>query len=336
MGEQPYYTNLLTRTFFEKNYIEKRMSYPQIQKMLKEQGYNIHPGTLYKYAKKYNIGRNSSEAKRIKDPYSLDYNKTYITNGMVSYLDGFLLGDGGIQFSRNTPDNHVARLSLGVEFEEFAKYLLYHFKNLGVKIKKRYTDKMNQGFIFSCSTRFHPDIYKQYIRWYPETNGKYRTKQPPEDVRITPKSVMAWYLGDGSLVIKEKTIVVRLATDGFLPEKNIMLSNKLREKGIRCHRNKFNRIFIEARGVPAFFNFIGRESPISPIYDHKFNLPFWRFESKRMKEVSDELNINYERLSYLVKKNKIPCFRLSLKGRPRFLPKHIKKIKGLIKSGELY
>ena len=336
MREQPHYTHLLTKDFFEKNYIKKKMSYPQIQKMLKEQGYNIHPGTLYRYAKKFNIGRNISEARRINDPNSLDYNKSYIDNNIIECIDGGLLGDLGIQFNRNNPNNHVARISLGVQYEEFAKYLMSPFKVLDVKIKKRYTEAMNQGFIFSCSTRFHPDIYKQYVRWYPETNNKYRTKQPPDDIRITPKSVMMWYLGDGSVVIKEKTIIVRLATDGFLPEKNIMLSNKLREKGIRCHRNRFNRIFIEARGVPAFFNFIGRKSPISPIYDHKFALPFWRFESKRMKEVSDELNINYDRLSHLVKKNKIPCFRLSPKGRPRFLPKHIKIVKKLIKSGELY
>jgi len=336
MREQPHYTNLLTKEFFEKNYIKNKMSYPQIQNMLKEQGYNIHPGTLYRYAKKFNIGRNFSEARRIKDSDSLDYNKTYIDDNMIEYIDGGLLGDLGIQFNRNNPNNHVARISLGVQYEEFAKYLMNPFKSLGVSIKKRDTEAMNQGFIFSCSTRFHPDIYKQYVRWYPETNNRYRTKQPPDDVRITPASVQAWFIGDGSCVVRKQTIVVRLSTDGFTPERNDFLVGKLKEKGIACHRNYFNRIYIEAKGIPAFFNFIGHSSPIS-CYNKKFDkIPFWRFESKRMKEVSDELNINYDRLSHLVKKNKIPCFRLSPKGRPRFLIEHIKVVKKLIKTGELY
>jgi len=336
MREQPHYTDLLTKDFFEKNYIKKKMSYPQMQKMLKEQGYNIHPGTLYRYAKNFNIGRNISEAKRINDPNSLDYNKTYITKNMIEMLDGFLLGDGGIGFNRNNPNNHVARLRCGVQYEEFCKYLMEPFQSLGIRVKKGYSDRMTQGFMFSGSTHFHPDIYKQYVRWYPQTNAKYRTKQPPKDVKITPESVMMWYLGDGSCMIGKQTIVVRLSTDGFTPDRNELLVEKLKNKGIACHRNYFNRIFIEAKGIPAFFNFIGRKSPIE-CYDYKFNkIPFWRFESKRMKEVSDELNINYGRLSHLVKKNKIPCFRLSPKGRPRFLPKHIKIVKKLIKSGELY
>ena len=41
MREQPHYTNLLTEEFFKEYYIGKRMSYPQIRKMLLEKGYNI-------------------------------------------------------------------------------------------------------------------------------------------------------------------------------------------------------------------------------------------------------------------------------------------------------
>ncbi len=335
MREQPHYLDLLTEEFFKRYYIKKKMSYPQIEKMLKEKGHNIHTSTLYSYSKMYGIRRNSSEARRIKDPNSLDYNKTYITDDIIEFVDGFLLGDGGIGYNRRNPNNHVARFRCGVQYEDFCKYLMNPFKKLGAIVEKSHSNKLNQGFIFGGSTRFHPDIYKQYIRWYPETDARYRTKQPPDDVRITPKSVMAWFLGDGSTVVKEKTIAVKLATDGFTPENNIMLSNKLREKGILCHRTYSNRIFIEARGISAFFNFIGRKSSIE-CYNYKFDkIPFWRFESKRMKEVSEELNIDYNRLSYFIKKKKIPCFRLSEKGKPRFMPEHIDKIKKLIKSGEL-
>ena len=34
MREQPHYTNLLTKEFFEEYYINKKMSYPKIRNML--------------------------------------------------------------------------------------------------------------------------------------------------------------------------------------------------------------------------------------------------------------------------------------------------------------
>jgi hypothetical protein len=134
----------------------------------------------------------------------------------------------------------------------------------------------------------------------------------------------------------KSTAMLRLSTDGFTVDGTEYLVKKLREKGIQCHRNNENRIMVKARGIPAFFKFIGTKSPISPIYDYKFNLPTWRLESKRMREVADELEVDYHRLSYFVKIGKIETYRLSPKGRPRFLPEHIEKTRELIKSGELY
>ena len=335
MREQPHYTNLLTEEFFKEYYIGKRMSYPQIRKMLLEKGYNIHNGTLQGYAKKFNIGRNSSEARRNWDSGSLDYNKKYIDWEMMKWVDGFLLGDGGINYNWRVGNSRVARFGCGVQYEEFANYLMKPFLSLGSKVKKCQSEAMNQGFIFSGSTRHHPDIYEQYLRWYPEVQKGNRGKQPPDDVKITKESVQSWFLGDGSLSVTDGTIGAKLATDGFTKNKNEMLVDKLRVIGVKCHRSNSNRILINTKGIPAFFKLIGKRSPIF-CYNYKFDrVPEFRLNSKRMKEVTDELNIDYNRLSYLVKIGKIECYRISIKGKPRFLPKHINKIKKLIKNGEL-
>ena len=110
---------------------------------------------------------------------------------------------------------------------------------------------------------------------------------------------------------------------------------KLKNLGIDCYRNNENRINVSAKGIPAFFDFIGRSSPVK-CYDYKFALPTWRFESKRMKQVSQELHVDYDRLTYLVKLGTIPCYRASEKGRPRLLPEHIEIAKELIIKGILY
>lgn len=340
MKEQPHFNDILTKKFFEEYYIEKKMSFPMISKMLEKNNEKISISTLHKYCKKYNLTRTWSEARRNSYDIYIDYNKTYLTEKVIDSIDGFLLGDGGAGIGKRrkpaktdrAENNKIGRLSCGVQYEEFCRYLMKDFGDYIVKVQKGETDHMKQGFVWVGCTKFHPDLYKQYIRWYPENSNGQRIKQPPNDVRITPNSVMMWYLGDGCLHTTNNHDVasVHLSTDGFAPERVEFLVNKLLKTGIDCHRNKENRIRVSSKGLPAFFDFIGRKSPIK-CYNYKFDLPLWRFESKRLSEVAEELNISYNTLSYLIKIGKVECFRLTEKGRPRLLPKHIQFIKDNIK-----
>lgn len=328
MREQPHWDSVLTENFFLVYYDKGRMSYPELAEMLQKQGHNIAIGTIYKYAKRLGFGRTISEGKRNCELNFLDYNISFLNENVVEAIDGFLLGDGCIKPSKtNSIPN--ARLTCGVEYELFCKYMMSFFCSYNPVSAKYVSANMSQGFIWSGQTKFHPDLYAQYLRWYPiNPNGKHE-KQPPNDVRITPKSVMIWYLGDGSLVQETNSVMLRLSTDSFTPEKVEYLASKLVEKGIQCHRNNDNRIQIKAVSIPAFFDFIGRKSPI-PVFDYKFNLPSWRFEAKRMRQVASEIGIDYQRLAYLVKIGKIPCYRASENGRPRFLPEHIKIAKEVL------
>lgn len=248
------------------------------------------------------------------------------------HIDGFLLGDGGVGVDGRMKSKK-ARYRCSVEHEEFCNYLISFF---GGSAKKYNHKKMKQGYVWHGASKYTEEAYEQYLRWYPEVDGR-RWKQVPNDVVISPISVMMWYLGDGSLVHPkdDSSVMLRLSTDGFHHSGVELLVEKLNHIGILCHRNNDNRIMVNARGIPAFFNFIGRESPVA-CYNYKFNLPEWRFESKRMKEVAEELGVNYNRLTHLVKTGKIETYRLSPKGRPRFLPKHIEFCREMVKIGELY
>jgi hypothetical protein len=323
MREQPHYTDLLTEDFFIEHYNRKRMSYPQIAEMLQKQGYPIVAGTIYKYAKKFGIGRDASEAKRNREENPLDYSVSYMTESTLEAVDGFLLGDGGINFDERSPSK-IARFQCSLEHEEFCVWLMGFFHRYQPQFSPRNSPKSPNGVVQEGRTKMHPDVYNQMRRWYPDSG----TKQPPDDVRITPLSVMMWYLGDGSLVVNEQknTVMLRLSTDGFSEERVEFLAGKLRDQGIACHRNGDNRIQVEARGIAAFFDFIGRESPVK-CYAYKFDLPDWRFKAKRMREVADELGVDYNRLSHLVKTGRVPCFRASENGKPRFLPEHVEAIR---------
>jgi len=175
-------------------------------------------------------------------------------------------------------------------------------------------------------TRFHPDLYTICSRWYTVN----RKKIVPKDVRITRQSVLLWYLGDGTLINKNNTCTIRLSTDSFdKSEIEDILIPGLRVHNIDSIRNSENRIKLTTASIPQFFNLIGKTSPIE-CYSYKFSPPEWRFEAKRMSQVCKEFNLNYNKLSYYVKLGKVPCYRASEKGRPRFLNEHIEVIKQLI------
>lgn len=315
------HSDFLTKEFFEEHYVCKKMTYSGIRNMLLDQGLNIHVGTLFSYAKKLGIGRTVSESKR-----ALDYAQSYLDERTTEAVDGFLLGDGSLTAMKND----IGRARCGVAHREFCEYLMSYFSPYQPVVKEHESSSMTLGVVQTGCTKAHPDFYAQYVRWYSE--GK---KQPPDDVRITPLSVMMWYLGDGSLVQGKNTVMLRLSTDGFSPDKVKFLSEKLKEKGIACHRNNENRIVVKAKGVPVFFNFIGRKSPVK-CYEYKFDLPEWRFEAKRLSEVASELGVSYNRISHLVKVGKLDCYRASSLGRPRMLPEHIEQARKMIGLGELY
>lgn len=322
------YDYILTKEFFNSFYIEKDMSFPKIHEMLKNQGVDISISTLYKYSKKYNIGRDSSEARILWDDSSLDYTKTFLNKDIIEAIDGFLLGDGCLYNDKRCKNSKTARITCGLEHRDFCEYLMEPFQNYKPIISKQKSKTMKQGYKWIGQSKYHPDLYVHWKRWYKE--GK--TKQPPDDVRITPTSVLMWYLGDGSLVKNNKSICIRLSTDGFHPDRVDFLISKLNDKDVKCHRNNDNRIQIKAKGIPNFFKLIGKRSPIK-CYQYKFDLPFWRFEAKRMKEVSEELGIAYNKLSNWIKQGYVPCYRESPKSFPRFLPEHIEEIKKYAENG---
>lgn len=336
MREQPQHTDILTKEFFQKYYVEERWSYQDLQKLIfRTHHRHIVVSTIHSYAKKLGFGRTRSEAKRNQDPNPLDYSQPVLSNEMIEAVDGFLLGDGGIEYSRDRETN-IARFQCTLEHQEFALYLMSHWPGSQPSCIQVNSPKSPSGKLWQAYTRFHPDFYAQLVRWYPESKDENRRiKEPPPDIQITPKSVMMWYLGDGSCVNDKGSVQLRLSTDGFSERGVEFLAQKLQEKGIACHRNNDNRIYIEAKGIPKFFDFIGRTSPVK-CYEYKFDLPEWRYTAKRMSEVAEELGIPYGKLNDAVKAKKVAVFREHPEAKPRFLPEHIEALRASILNGEFY
>jgi len=323
---------LASKEYMTKMYVEEKMGLSAIQKKFKEQfGMDVSVGFLSNRLNEFGIyRRTSSEARRIV-ANSLDWDKTFLTEPIIEAIDGFLIGDGSASVSHN---KQIARMGCGVQHKEFAEYMKSFFLVYDPSELKFYPDKQERSSgTWDFRTKYHPDLYKRASLWYPANEPR---KVVPVDVRITPISVMLWYLGDGTVIQSNNTCVVRLSTDAFKKDDiEQILIPKLRNVGVNTVRTSENRIRVETRSVPQFFDFIGRTSPIT-CYSYKFNLPEWRFEAIRMSEAAKILNVDYGRLSYMVKIGRQPCYRIKEKGRPRFLPEHLEVSKSLILSGELF
>ena len=209
---------------------------------------------------------------------TLDYSQSFLDQTTAEHLDGFLLGDGHI-----TPKN--SHFTWSVKYKEFDEYIQTCFKSYGPSSQLKYTknEKFKEGgsWMNYGRTTTHPDLYQQRSRWYPDG-----IKIVPKDVIITPKSVLFWYLGDGT----RSGVNLSFATDGFTPDDVYFLVDKLKSIGINSHRDKNNHIVLLLDSIRPFFDYVGWECPIK-CYDYKFGAPIVIRTCKSTSEIAQELGV---------------------------------------------
>jgi len=288
-----------------KSYIDDKMSTTDISEKSQELfGVNVSSAIIYKELIRHNIPvRNKSNSiSRAKSTLDPDIN--HINEGLIEWIDGFLLGDGCINFANNYRNS---RFRIGTSSPEWTQYAMSGFLMYQPSNLKKWgkIDEKHPNHLYDIATLTHPDIVHQAERWY---SGPNQSKVVPPDVRIAPTSMLLWYLGDGSLTyIKDcNTYVVRFATCAF-PVDNLenILMPKLRALGLDCSRDESkNDIRIKAASIGRFFDIIGHKSPIS-CYDYKFDIPDWL----RLIRLSDIVQNDKQRwmAQYYYKSGQLEC-----------------------------
>jgi hypothetical protein len=266
-------------------------------------GIKVSSALVYWSLVRYNIPiRNKSQSISMAR-CTLDRNETYIDEATIEWIDGFLLGDGSIGFRKN--DFMNARFSMGSVERGWTIYAVSGLKKYQLSKPKQSgevcTRRPNRSWLSYSLT--HPDIVQQAKRWYP--NGK---KVVPDDVRITPTSLLLWYLGDGSFCYDPEHNIphLRLATCAFSPTdiENILIP-KLAALGLVCSREKSkNDIGILAESIGRFFEIVGPKSPI-PCYSHKFSIPEWLSQIHLCQIVKNDRE--KWRAIYYIKNGQVEC-----------------------------
>lgn len=309
-------------------YTDKRMSTTEIPKVMRDE-YKIQISGMkcYLLIRRLGIMRSMSESVSIATS-ELNYDVVIMNDELRDIVDGIVIGDGNISPNHNTK---VARLSISGSHKDFISYcrrLLMPYSPSELSFR----DGEKGIGTWNTTTKHHPDIYKMYVRWYP--NDK---KDVPEDIVLSPTVILLWYLGDGSLssVNDNNSRSLYFATNSFRREsiENILVK-KLKEIGIVTSRiTSDNRLFIDTKSMPRILEYMGGESPVQS-YSYKFDIEDWR-KMKSMKEVSIELNIDYQKLANWVKTGFVKHSRSPGGKKVLFSDDEYTMLKNRIDSGEL-
>jgi hypothetical protein len=289
----------LVVTELKKLYLDEQLSTNQIPKRLMEKtGIAITSGKCYSIIERLDILRSKSESISLATS-TLDYSKAFLTKEMVAILDGIIIGDGTMNANHNTK---VARISISGSQEEFIRYCFKLLKPYDACSPKYTPSDGRKGGTgtWTTNSKFHPDLYQVYKKWY-DANG---VKDVPKDVSLDPMSIMLWYLGDGSLSSENKSnsLTMYFSTNSFSKEAiKTHLSEPLKNMGFLTSRiTNDNRLFIKTLSIIPLLKYMGGESPVK-CYSYKFNVDEWRLK-KTMKETANLLHLDYGKLANWVRK----------------------------------
>lgn len=168
----------------------------------------------------------------------------------LEIINGSLLSDGCVPLIKRYKNLYFTH---SCKFEEYIDFLI---SNFSFKTYKRKNERKNISYELrtKCSKTWNEFRKK----WYP--NEK---KEVPKDLKITPTTLLHWYIGDGCIT-KENGIV--LCTDSFSKKSLNILEKELKRIGIIVFVNKKSRIIVPNKYVCEFLNYIGQ----SPVFCYSY------------------------------------------------------------------
>lgn len=155
--------------------------------------YGVQPLYVMYYIQSYGT-------PRVRTDRSPNYFSSTV-NLDLDWLDGWLLGDGGLSLDLNNQCKN-ARACFRVKYEEYAQHIVAQWVKMGLECGDMAVAVDEDHILkttglpltsFSNATHAHPLLTRQFNRWYPVG-----VKRVPVDVRLSPKVVLEWYYGDGT------------------------------------------------------------------------------------------------------------------------------------------
>jgi hypothetical protein len=243
------------KEWLKKKYWDEKLSTGQIGEICK-----MSDTAIWHWLKKYNIPTRS----RGNGVSLVDANHCDLSPKAISWINGELLGDGGI-YNRS---KYSARIQYNSKFLEYVQYVSDTLNSFGIKqagkIRGSYDGK--GSYRYSYVSLHYVELLSFRKKWYPEDK-----KIIPKGLVLNPLTIRQWFIGDGSLAHrKEGRPYITLATCGFTIPDVLFLVKKLIDLGFKATRRKSNNvIYITTKSTKNFLDYIGK-CPVK-CYEYKFN-----------------------------------------------------------------
>jgi hypothetical protein len=222
------------------------------------------------------LGQTRSRSNALRNSAAKRYRDVPLSNAILEIIEGNLLGDGCI--SRNH-GNRSCVYQHSTKYRDHLIWLKKLFEQEGIQTNKIYVrppyvglkGKAFFGESYSFRTEFLPAFRVLRDRWYAPV------KIVPENLVLTPTTLLHWYLGDGNLSQAGKSFLrLKFSSQGFTRTDNELLIGKLLEVGLEATlRKEWNGsgciIGLRSSSVRRFFDLIG-DCPTSlyESYGHKW------------------------------------------------------------------
>jgi len=164
---------------------------------------------------------------------------------LLETVNGLLLSDASIRV-RDNKYHYFALNAKDKRFLEWVKKILKRFRihNTYIVLNSKVTNVFTLGFYMNkCSTK---ELLLLRENWYKKINGK-TVKVVVRDLKLTPTTLLFWYLGDGSLIRRKndpnRVPFIVLATNSFLKKDIKFLIQKLKELNLNFYPVKYKSGF---------------------------------------------------------------------------------------------
>lgn len=124
-----------------------------------------------------------------------------VSDEFMEYFTGFMLGDGFL--SNRNKSKHSSQFIVTNKFTAHADFVSAMLEREGIDYMKKYRDK-HGGFKGStASSTVYTKFYKTFADlesvWYAQRDDGTHYKIVPPDIKLTPKVLLTWFIGDGFL-----------------------------------------------------------------------------------------------------------------------------------------
>lgn len=184
--------------------------------------------------KKYALGRKSTKEQIEKFSYG-HMKKIIMTKGLEKdeLLIGLILSDAHITKQRTAFSNSQFQLTQTIKTKQMIDHVENYLNDIGFSTNRynqiaRDNGKIKSNDSINLSTLRYVDFTNLRKLWYPKG-----VKIVPKTIKLTPKSLAFWFMGDGSAEYRTRNSVrINLATNSFDLDSILHLSSELLELGI--------------------------------------------------------------------------------------------------------